>query len=73
MLQVHVRYDGRSIDVDQAELDIGVLSTNQQIRQAVAGHLGIPPVKLAGFVVDKNTETGHITMRPDAVFGIKDK
>jgi hypothetical protein len=69
--QIHVRYNGTSIDVDQVELDIGVLSTDQQIRAAVANHLGIPAVKLAGFTIDKNAQTQHITLRPDAVFGLK--
>lgn len=40
--QLHIRFEGRSIDVPQNELDIGDASTDDQIRTAVADHLGAP-------------------------------
>ena len=67
--QIHVRFDGRSIDIDLDELDVGILSSDNQVRLAVATHLGVPPQKLLAFVVDRNRETGHLTLRPEAVFG----
>ena len=35
-LVLHVRFEGRSLDVGLAVLDVGALSTDQDIRQAVA-------------------------------------
>jgi len=67
--QIHVRFDGRSIDIDLNELDVGVLSNDNQIRAAVAAYLEVPTQKLQAFAVDRNTETGHMTLRPEAVFG----
>lgn len=67
--QVHIRYEGHSYDVTFEDLDIGDLSSEAQVRQAVARHLDAPPQKLANFAVDKNEETGDITLRPQAVFG----
>ena len=69
MSQVHVMYNGESLDLEQAELDIGALSSDTEIRQAVAESLEVPVSKLSSFSVDKNTETGDITLRPQASFG----
>ena len=69
MSQVHIRYEGHSYDVTFDDLDIGELSDEAQVRQAVARHLEAPPQKLANFAVDKNAESGDITLRPQAVFG----
>jgi hypothetical protein len=67
--QLHIRYNGESIDVPLADLDIGDISTEQQIRSAAAEHLGFPVSKLAAYQVDRNTETGDVTLRPQAIFG----
>lgn len=67
--QIHVRFDGRSIDIDLNELDVGVLSNDNQIRAAVAAYLETPVQKLQAFAIDRNRETGHMTLRPEAVFG----
>ena len=67
--QIHVRFEGRSIDINLNDLDVGVLSNDTQIREAVANHLGVPVAKLQAFAVDRNTQTGHMTLRPEAVFG----
>lgn len=66
--QIHVRYDGRSYDLPLAELDIGDRSTDEQVRTAVADHLGVPVGKLRAFTVDR-AQNGEMTLRPDAIFG----
>jgi len=70
MAQLHIRFDGRSIDIDQENIDVGPFSSDDQIRRAVAQHLSVPEVKLQAFVIDRNSETGNMTLRPEAVFGI---
>lgn len=67
--QLHIRYDGRSIDVEQARLDVGLATPDATIRSRVAEHLGVPVEKLQQFEIDRNTNTGDMTMRPHAVFG----
>lgn len=67
--QLHIRFEGRSIDVPQNELDIGDRSTDEQVRVAVADHLGVPIGKLRAFAIDRNAASGEITLRPEAVFG----
>lgn len=70
--QIHIRFQGRSIDVDLNQLDVGVLSSDHDIRTAVANYLDAPVQKLQAFAIDKNTENGHITLRPEAEFGSYD-
>lgn len=65
--QIHIRYEGRSWDIPLNDLDVGVLSTDEQVRTAVATHLNVPLAKLRGFAVDE--ATGELTLRPEAVFG----
>jgi hypothetical protein len=65
--ELHIRYDGRSYDLKLDALDLGDLSSDAEVRQAVATHLEVPPTKLANFAVDK--ADGNITLRPQAVFG----
>lgn len=69
MAQVHIRYEGQSLDVDLDGLDVGDLSSDEQIRQAIATHLNAPPAKLQNFQIDRNHDTGDLTLRPQAVFG----
>lgn len=67
--QLHIRYNGASYDVPLHEVDLGDLSSDQQVREAAARYVETPAVKFASFSVDRNTETGDITLRPQAVFG----
>jgi hypothetical protein len=66
---LHVRVEGRSYDIALVELNIGEDSTDNQIRNAAADWLRIPPEKLRAMAVDRNPQTNSITMHPEAVFG----
>ena len=65
--ELHIRYDGRSYDLPLDSLDLGELSTDADVRQAVGQHLDVPATKLANFEIDR--ADGNITLRPQAVFG----
>ena len=69
---VHAILNGVSYDLEAADLDVGNLSTDQEIREAVARHAEQPISKLNLLVVDRNTETGDVTLRPNASFGSGD-
>ena len=66
---VHVRYDGRSVDLPFQNLEVGDQSSDQRIRDAVAQRLNESANKFDGYIVDRNLETGDVTVRPQAVFG----
>ena len=65
---LHIRFEGRSFDVPLADLDVGTLSSDDQIKQALADYLSVPAAKFRDYVVDRH-ETGNLTVRPAAVFG----
>ena len=67
--QVHVMYEGRSLDLNCADLDVGTLSNDTQIRAAVAEALDVPTTKLANYAIDRNEDTNEVTLRPQASFG----
>lgn len=67
--QVHIRFNGTSHDTDFADLDLSEMSSDDVVREAVARYLDAPVRKLQNFSVDRNEETGDITVRPQAVFG----
>lgn len=76
MSQVHVRFEGQSLDYPFESIDVGELSTDQEVKQnvatAMASDLDRPSdtilVKLSNFRLDRNS-TGDITLRPQASFG----
>jgi hypothetical protein len=65
---IHIRFEGRSIDVPQDELDVGAASSDNDIRRALARFLETPEAKLRDYVIDRH-DTGNMTVRPEAVFG----
>ena len=65
---LHVRFDGRSLDLTFRVLDVGDLSTDGEIRLALAHYLDVNPQRLARYVVERHAN-GNITVRPEAVFG----
>jgi hypothetical protein len=65
---VHIRFEGRSFDIPLSRLDLGRLSTDPEIKRALARHLEVSELRLRDYVVDRH-ETGNLTVRPEAVFG----
>lgn len=65
---VHIRFEGRSIDVPQGDLDVGSASSDNEIKRALARYLDTPEAKLRDYVIDRH-DTGNMTVRPEAVFG----
>lgn len=66
---LHVRVDGRSLDIPFNDLDVGFGSTDTEIKQAVASFVEVPLSKLQNFAVERNEVQSSITLRPSAVFG----
>ena len=65
---VHIRFEGKSLDIPQGDLDVGTASSDNEIKRALARHLEVPEAKLRDYVIDRH-ETGNMTVRPEAVFG----
>lgn len=65
---VHIRFEGRSLDVPQSDLDVGAASSDNDVKRALARHLDTAESKLRDYVIDRH-DTGNMTVRPEAVFG----
>lgn len=65
---VHIRFEGRSLDIPQGDLDIGPAAGDNDIKAALARHLEVPVARLRDYVIDRH-DTGNLTVRPEAVFG----
>jgi len=65
---VHVRFEGQSWDIAFGVLDVGDLSSDQDVHLALARYFDVPVRKFAPYVVERHAN-GNITVRPEAVFG----
>jgi hypothetical protein len=65
---VHIRFEGRSLDIPQGDLDVGPASSDNEVKCALARHLEVAEARLRDYVIDRH-ETGNLTVRPEAVFG----
>jgi hypothetical protein len=66
--RLHIRFEGQSWDLLCQDLDIGQLSADQEVRQAVAGYFDVAPGRFQAYVVERHAN-GNMTVRPEAVFG----
>ena len=64
---VHVRVNGRSEEIQLAQLGIAQNSTDSQFKQAVARYLDLPADSLADHVIVRTTQATII--RPEAIYG----
>jgi hypothetical protein len=65
---LHIRYQGQSQDIELEDLDLGDMSTDQEVKEAVANYFNKPFDTIADFSVDRHD--GEITLRPQAIFGL---
>ncbi len=65
---VHIRFEGQSWDIPCRELDIGPMSTEAQIRIALANHFDVAVERFRHYVIERYAN-GNMTVRPQAVFG----
>ena len=65
---LHIRFEGHSYDLPLADLDLGPISSDDDVRAALAGYLEVHRRALAHYVVERHAN-GNMTVRPEAVFG----
>jgi hypothetical protein len=65
---VHIRYDGRSVDVSEAQLRVHNGMSDAEIKDHVASHFDVGRTQLEFYVVDR-TPSGDMVVRPEAVYG----
>lgn len=65
---IHVRFEGRSYDVRQRDLNLGTMSSDRQILETLARFYELDFNKLRNYVVDRRP-SGAVIVRPEAVYG----
>ena len=60
---LHIRFEGRSLDIPLNDLDVGQGSSDAEVKQVVAQYLDVTVDKFRHYVVDRH-ETGNLTIRP---------
>jgi hypothetical protein len=65
---LHIRFEGRSYDLPLADLDLGVLSSDDAVLSALARYLDVSERSLKPYVIERHAN-GNMTVRPEAVFG----
>lgn len=65
---VHIRYEGRSVDMSEAQLNIHAGMNDVEIKERVARRFDASAKQLEFYVVDR-TPNGDLVVRPEAVYG----
>ena len=65
---LHVRFEGRSLDIPLRDLDLPEMPREVQVRTAVAAYLDLTESRFTDHVIERHP-SGNWTLRPEAVFG----
>ncbi|MBE9029574.1 hypothetical protein IQ266_07510 [filamentous cyanobacterium LEGE 11480] len=65
---IHVRFEGRSLDVTEAQLEVNKNTNDNVIKERLSRHLDVAQNRLTEYVVDRRP-SGDVVIRPEAVYG----
>jgi hypothetical protein len=65
---VHVRFEGRSYDFSEQQLDLATAMSDAEIKERLARHFEVGLERFKGYVVDRGP-SGDLIVRPEAVYG----
>ena len=65
---LHVRYNGRSFDMNERVFGLRFGMTDAELKERVARHLEVGLGRLEDYVVDRRPN-GDVIVRPEAVYG----
>lgn len=65
---VHIRFEGRSYDVTETQLEINGSMNDTVLKDRIARHLDVGVYRLNDYVIDRRP-SGDIIIRPEAVYG----
>jgi hypothetical protein len=65
---VHVRFEGRSYDFAERQLNLSVGISDAEIKARLARHFEVGLERFQTYVVDRGP-TGDLIVRPEAVYG----
>ncbi len=65
---IHIRFEGRSMDVPKNKLNVIPEMSDRDIKTAVARFLEVDYRRLSTYVID-HRPSGDVIVRPEAVYG----
>jgi hypothetical protein len=68
MTMVHIRFEGRSVDVTETQLGITAGMNDVVVKDIVARHLDVKKDRLSAYIIDRRP-SGDLIIRPEAVYG----
>jgi hypothetical protein len=65
---VHIRFEGRSLDITETQLGISAGMNDRAVKEQVSRHLDVNINRLSAYIVDRRPSRDLI-IRPEAVYG----
>ncbi|HZT42524.1 MAG TPA: hypothetical protein VFA07_10040 [Chthonomonadaceae bacterium] len=65
---VHVRFEGRSYDLTEQQIDVRQGMSDTEIKERLAQHFEVARNRFTSYVVDR-APSGNLIVRPEAVYG----
>jgi hypothetical protein len=65
---VHVRFEGRSYDFTEQQLELGTAMSDVEIKERLARQFEVGLERFKSYVVDRGP-SGDLIVRPEAVYG----
>ncbi|MBE9224983.1 hypothetical protein IQ264_05980 [Phormidium sp. LEGE 05292] len=65
---VHIRFEGRSYDLTERQLNVTPGMNDTAIKERLARHLDVGCDRLQHYVIDRRP-SGDLIIRPEAVYG----
>ncbi|AFY52839.1 hypothetical protein Riv7116_0234 [Rivularia sp. PCC 7116] len=65
---IHIRFEGRSYDVEQSKLGLEQNMSDTDIKQRLAQHFDVAVNSFQYYVIDRRPN-GDLIIRPEAVYG----
>ncbi len=65
---VHIRFEGRSLDLTENQLGITAGMNDVAVKERISQHLDVQANRLSAYVVDRRP-SGDLIIRPEAVYG----
>ena len=65
---VHIRFEGRSLDILETQLGITTGMSDVAVKEQVSRHLDVNTNRLSAYVIDRRP-SGDLIIRPEAVYG----
>ena len=65
---VHVRFEGRSYDLSEQQIDVRQGMSDTEVKERLAQHFEVEGNRFMSYVVDR-APNGNLIVRPEAVYG----